>query len=201
MERTQQRPDNFSEQCAILEYESNVIKYVMTDLSHQLAVSGRGANRYNANVDSQGKFTVCFSKTNSRGIGISPDKIIWLQKFIFAIRRFSHVNGYTDEFKVTGYTTYKVKNNSMEDSVKYYATEYMNGEKRHDYAMIDLLSDEDITETCPSKILGFFRYNITKGIPMPQFSGNEELSSTTTRDNHTVDNNLHVVVHTVPQAL
>ena len=35
-ERTQQRPDNFAEQCAIREYESNVIKYVMTDLSHQL---------------------------------------------------------------------------------------------------------------------------------------------------------------------
>ncbi len=76
---------------------------------------------------------MCFSKTNSKGIGISPDKIIWLDKkkekkkfqlsdlFIFAIRRFSHANGYTDKFKVTGYTTYKVKENSMEDSVKYYA--------------------------------------------------------------------------------
>jgi hypothetical protein len=30
--RIQQRPDNFAEQCAIWEYESNVIKYVMTDL-------------------------------------------------------------------------------------------------------------------------------------------------------------------------
>jgi hypothetical protein len=59
-----------------------------------------------------------------------PGQIIWLDKkkekmkfqvsdlFTFAIRRFSHVNGYTDEFKVTGYTTYKVKNNSMENSVK-----------------------------------------------------------------------------------
>jgi hypothetical protein len=138
---------------------------------------------------------VCFSKINSRGIGISPDKIIWLDKkkgkmkfqvfdfFIFAIRRFSHVNGYTDKFKVTGYTTYKVKNNSMEDSVKYYTTEYMNGEKRYDYAIINFVSDEGITETCQSKILGFVRYNITKGIPRPQLSGNEELSSTTSRDN------------------
>jgi hypothetical protein len=57
------------------EYESNVIKYVMTDLSHQLGLSGPRANRGIANFDSRGKFTVCFSKTNSKGIGISPDKI------------------------------------------------------------------------------------------------------------------------------
>ncbi len=75
----------------------------------------------------------------------------------------------------------------MEDSVKYYTTEYMNGGKRYDYAMINFVSDEGITETCPSKLLGFVRYNITKGIPTPQFSGNEELSFTTTRDNYTVD--------------
>ncbi len=42
-----------------------------------------------------------------------------------AIRRFSHVNGYTDTFKVTGYTTYYAVNNSMDDTIKYYATEYM----------------------------------------------------------------------------
>jgi hypothetical protein len=59
------------------------------------------------------------------------------------------------------------------------------------------VSDEGMTETCPSKILGFVRYNITKGIPTPQFLDNEELSSTTARDNHTVDNNLYVVVHTL----
>ncbi len=75
-ERTQRRPDNFAEQCAIQEYESNVIKYVMTYLSHQLGSSGHGANRGIAKFDSQGKFTACFSKANSRGIGISPDKII-----------------------------------------------------------------------------------------------------------------------------
>jgi hypothetical protein len=63
-------------------------------------------------------------------------------------------------------------------------------------SMIDFVSDEGITETCPAKILGYVRYNITTGIPTPQFSGNEELSSMTIRDNHAVDNNLYVVVHT-----
>jgi hypothetical protein len=37
--RTQQQPDTFAEQCAIREFESNIIKYVMTDLSNQLGVS------------------------------------------------------------------------------------------------------------------------------------------------------------------
>jgi len=47
-----------------------------------------------------------------------------------------------------------------------------------------------------SKILGFVRYNITKGIPTPQFSGNEELSLDSIRDNDTIDNNVYVVVQT-----
>jgi len=81
--------------------------------------------------------------------------------FIFAIRRLSHVNGYTDKFKVTGYTTYYAVNNSMDDTIKYYATEYMTGEKRYDYAMINFVSDEGVTNTCPARILGFVRYNIT----------------------------------------
>ncbi len=31
-EKTQRQPDKFAEQCAIHEYESNVFKYVMTDI-------------------------------------------------------------------------------------------------------------------------------------------------------------------------
>jgi hypothetical protein len=73
----------------------------------------------------------------------------------------------------------------------------MNGEKRYDYATTSFVSDEGITESCPAKILGFVRYNITKGISTPQFSGNKELSSASiVGDNHTVDNNMHVMVHT-----
>jgi hypothetical protein len=95
--------------------------------------------------------------------------------FVFAIRRFSHVNGYTDEFKVTGYTTYKVKDNSKEDSVKYYTTEYMNGGKRYDYAMINFVSDEGMTETCPSKILGFVRYNTLAARGLEEWRNFKEL--------------------------
>ena len=43
--RTQRRPATFAEQCAVREYESNVIKYVMTDLSNQLGVSAHNRAR------------------------------------------------------------------------------------------------------------------------------------------------------------
>jgi hypothetical protein len=62
--------------------------------------------------------------------------------FIFAGRRYSNVNEFTDEFKVTGYTTFKVYDNPSDNSVKYYANEYMNGQKRYDYAMIEFVSDD-----------------------------------------------------------
>jgi hypothetical protein len=48
--------------------------------------------------------------------------------FIFAIRKYSHVNGFTDEFGVTGYTTFRVYDNASDNSVKYYANKYMNSE-------------------------------------------------------------------------
>jgi hypothetical protein len=116
--------------------------------------------------------------------------------FIFAIRRYSHVNGFTDEFKVTGYTTFKVYDNASDNSVKYYANEYMNGQKRYDYAMIEFVSDDGTIATCPAMILGFVQYNITLGIPTPQFTGEEELTLNTIQENMAVDNNLYVVVHT-----
>jgi hypothetical protein len=55
-----------------------------------------------------------FVKNNNKGVGIGEDKVFWhdskrekmqskvFDLFIFAIRRYSHVNGFTDEFKVTG---------------------------------------------------------------------------------------------------
>jgi len=106
------------------------------------------------------------------------------------------VNGFTDEFKVTGYTTFKVHYNASDNSVKYYANEYMNGQKRYNYAMIEFVSDEGTIATCPAMILGFVRYNITLGIPTLQFTGEEELSFNNVQENMAVDNNLYVVVHT-----
>jgi hypothetical protein len=38
--KTQRQPDKFAEQCAIREFESNVIKYIMTDISSKQVCLG-----------------------------------------------------------------------------------------------------------------------------------------------------------------
>jgi hypothetical protein len=80
-----------------------------------------------------------------------------------------------------------VNNTSSEITATYYATEYMNGEKRYDYTMIDFLSDDGLSATCPAMILGFLRYNITLGIHTPHFSDEEGQSLHTIQDNMAVD--------------
>ncbi len=74
------------------------------------------------------------------------------------------MNGFTEKFKVTGYTTFKIYDNASVNSEKYYANEYMNGQMRYDYAMIDFVSDDGTIATCPAMILGLYD-NITLGIP------------------------------------
>jgi hypothetical protein len=83
------------------------------------------------------------------------------------------VDGLTEEFKVTGYTTFKVYDNASDNSVTYYANEYMNGQKIYDNAIIEFMSDDRTIATCPAMILGFVQYNITLGIPTPQFTCEE----------------------------
>jgi hypothetical protein len=100
------------------------------------------------------------------------------------------------KFKVTGYTTFKVYDNASKKSVKYYANEYMNGQKRYNYAMIEFVADYGAITTCPAMILGFVQYNGTLDIPTPQFIGEEELSLNTIQQNMAVNNNLYVLVHT-----
>ena len=91
----------------------------------------------------------------------------------FALRRHSHINGYSDWYKVMGYTLLTIRD--TDKKVMYYTTELKNGHKQYDYAMIDFEGDEDNTKSCPSLILGFVRYDITLGIPTPQFIHEDEL--------------------------
>jgi hypothetical protein len=44
-EKTQRRPDKFAEQCAMCEYERNIIKYAMTDMSNSIGASNFPAPR------------------------------------------------------------------------------------------------------------------------------------------------------------
>jgi hypothetical protein len=57
----------------------------------------------------------------------------------------------------------------MDDTIKYYATEYMNGEKRYDYAMINFVSEEGVTHTCPANFLGLYVTTSQKVSPHPSF--------------------------------
>ncbi len=76
-EKTQRRPDKFAEQCAVREYESNVIKYVMTDISSYIGVSTHSSKTNNEIWESRGRYTIHFCKTNNRGVGIGEDKVFW----------------------------------------------------------------------------------------------------------------------------
>ncbi len=107
-EKTQRQPNKFAEQCALRKYESYVIKYVMTDISSQITVSTHSSKTNNEMWESIGRYTIHFCKTNNRGVGIGEDKVFWhdskrekmqfklLGLVIFAIQRYSHVNGFTD---------------------------------------------------------------------------------------------------------
>ncbi len=74
-ENTQRQPDKFAEQCAIGEYESNVIKYIIADISSQIGVSTHSSKTNNEMWESRGRYTIHFSKPNNRGVGIGEDKV------------------------------------------------------------------------------------------------------------------------------
>ena len=78
--RTQKRPGSFAEQCAIREYERNVLKYVMTDLENQLGVRSLGQKQHSTKKEFRGRFILSLSKTNNRGVGVSDDKVAWHDK-------------------------------------------------------------------------------------------------------------------------
>jgi hypothetical protein len=76
-EKTQRQPDKFAEQSAIHKYESNVIKYVMSDISSRIDVSTHSSKTNNEMWESRGRYTIHFCKTNNKGVGIGEDKVFW----------------------------------------------------------------------------------------------------------------------------
>ena len=80
--------------------------------------------------------------------------------------------------------------------VIYYASELKNGHKRYNYALVDFVDNDGTTKSCPALMLGFIRYDITLGIPTPQFIHKDELSLSDIQRNMSVDNSLYVVVRT-----
>jgi hypothetical protein len=212
-QQTQQRPDSFAQQCALREYETNILRYVMTEIGGHLGLSTITLPESNDVVCPKGKFTLTMSTTNKSGIGVFADEVLWhcakrecLQCGVsdllrFALRRHSHINGYSDSYKVTGYTSLRIICRDTDEKVIYYATELINGIRRYDYALIDFVGNDGSTQSCPSLILGFIRYDITSGIPTPHFIHEQELSLLEIQQNRNIDNSLYAVVHTASDYL
>ena len=76
-QQTQQRPDLFAQQCALHEYETNLLRYVMSDIDGQLGLSPRTISVSTNVTVPKGKFTFKMSTTNKSGVGVLPDKVMW----------------------------------------------------------------------------------------------------------------------------
>ena len=156
-QQTQQRPDSFAQQCALREYETNILRYVMTEIGGHLGFSTKILPESNDVVRLKGKFTL----TMSTVIGVFADEVLWhcakrecLQCGVsdllrFALQQHSHINGYSDSYKVTGYTSLHIICRNTDKKVIYYATELMNGNRHYDYALIDFVGDDGSTQSCP----------------------------------------------------
>jgi hypothetical protein len=106
------------------------------------------------------------SETNTKG-GVSPNKVKWccnkrqcvkylvFDLFNYAIRKYSQIHGFAKEFEVTVYTYLKTSFMHSKGNVIYYANKSMGGKTRCNFALINILTDEGKSISCPPKILGF----------------------------------------------
>ncbi len=116
-QQTQRRPDSFAQQCALREYETKLLRYVMSEINGQLGLSQETESELTTAVILKGKFTLQISSTHKSGVGLLPDEVTWhcakrerlkcgvSDLLLFALRRHSHSNGYSDLYNVTGFTT------------------------------------------------------------------------------------------------
>ena len=77
----------------------------------------------------KGQFTLNMSTTNTSGMGVLPDEVMWhcakkerlkcgvSDLLTFALRRHSHINSYSDLYKVTGYTLLTINCRDTEERV------------------------------------------------------------------------------------
>ncbi len=178
------------------EYESNVVRFVMADI-HQ-----------NTGLTISGCFRLSINSTNARGVKTENDMVTWADTkkngvsfgisklFILTLRQFSFGVGYCAGYSVTGFTTWNCGLQTESDQLTiYHATEYMNGKSCYDYAMISFVSDDGKTNTCPAKILGFVKYNVTRGIPTPHLCTDLGLSLSDIRQQDNVDEHNYVIIH------
>jgi hypothetical protein len=76
-QQTQQQPDSFAQQCALQEYETNLLRYVMSEINGQIGLSQQTESVSTTVVIPKGKFTLQMSTTNRSGVGVLPDEVMW----------------------------------------------------------------------------------------------------------------------------
>ncbi len=133
-QQTQRRPDLFAQQCALREYETNLLRYEMSDINGQIGLSPQTKSVSTNVVIPKGKFTLHMSTTNRSGVGVSPDEVMWhcakkeclkcgvSDLLTFALRRHSNINSYSDSYTVMGYTLLTMNCRDTEKRVIFYAS-------------------------------------------------------------------------------
>jgi hypothetical protein len=76
-QQTQRRPDSFAQQCALREYETNLLRYVTSDIEGQLGLSTKTPPVSKDVVKAKGQYTLKMSRTNKSGVGALPDEVSW----------------------------------------------------------------------------------------------------------------------------
>ncbi len=139
----------------------------MSEINGQLGLSQQTESGSTTLFIPKGRFTLQMSTTNRSGVGLLPDEVTWhcakrehlkcgvSDLLTFALRRHSHSNGYSDLYKVTGYTSLTINCKTTAKGVIYYASELKNGQKWYDYALVVFVDNDGATQSCPALMLGF----------------------------------------------
>ena len=98
----------------------------MSDINGQIRLSPQTISVLTNDVIPKDKFTLHMSTTNKSGVGVLPDEVMWhcakgehlkcgvSDLLTFVLRRHSHINGYSDLYKVTGYTSLTMNSRDTE---------------------------------------------------------------------------------------
>ncbi len=106
----------------------------MSDIDGQLGLSPQTISVSTNVVIPKGMFTLHMSTNNKSGVGVSPDEVMWhcakrerlkcgvSDLLTFALKRHSHINGYSDLYKLMGYTLLTMNCRDTEERVIKYAS-------------------------------------------------------------------------------
>ena len=207
-QQTQRRVNVFASQCADREFESSVYEYAYNDIKHLFGKNYCKATSSNLDASVvRGCHTVTFMPCDSQGRGdvsvnwqdASRQKlnIAISDTFKYALRVFACSQKFYGCFEVDAFTSARLYLEETSSSVLFHANRILYGSERYHFAMVkfaEVNDDGETNNTCPAKILGFFKYK-SKGVPTPNLieAGHSVIEI---KDNKMHDDTLYAVVHT-----